>query len=849
MENITSTLRSVAGLPLSYAREDGLLETASILRLLQRIIYMTSNSLLDIYHLNNIVEWIDSAGYVGAPEKILRTQGPSIEIFTSKLFLSALSTGNVTVARALLRSGVSPNSRGRFPPGRNRCSALYYSLRKDHRDMARLLLTFGADPTQSREFKSSMIDCLLEADDPFQEIKNDHTTSFIPLLEILRPVNAAIQAWEHHYRPGAHTRFSVGQAHHSPCLSSGFRGYTNLSIPEKNMEESSERLMRTAIGSSDFELTGILLSQGLSFNDVLSEAIKSENHQTAKAVLSYGVRSGLLVSSPYHDTHIPPAFDPGLIDVMILNAGLPLIRCLVSCYRQYCGLLDRASQFTPWVNSLLRKAVDWRLLGLALSLVDEGADASSVQGLGRYEYLGVTQPYVNRTLAEQANVILEMVELGMDINSCSTKQDTIPVLCYGIEIQDFAIVKWALDRGADASRFPPQSGWSPLHSTMRGYPEIFASETTKALISQGADMHGYELICTDGGSARPTNRYSASKIIHRIGRWLMTGSKKGFCFTGTPFQAASFWGSQRAMKILLKAGADQHAPAAAGSGFTALQAAAFRTRRTALFRNMTRSRDIDDCIQIVEDLIRAGADINAPAATDAGFTALQIAILEKNTKLIEILLDKGADIHCTASKRVGCTALQAAAAKGNVKLVMKLLQANVDVNAAPGSEYGRTALQAACFANKMEIAEALLDRGADVNYPPCRVRGATALQYAAMNGNLDLVVRLLEMGADINGSAAAVDGRTALEAAAENGRLDIMQLLLQENTEPESSVLRAKCDKAASLAQKQGHETIANILREWKASSLSSTAVPEAGRGFVNPQDLLVDTCWTNRFW
>lgn len=405
---------------------------------------------------------------------------------------------------------------------------------------------------------------------------------------------------------------------------------------------------------------------------------------------------------------------------------------------------------------------EWKL---ASYLLQNGTQASGLRGILPPD--GDRDGDLNE---RQVAMILDLVDRGLDVNSYEDEEHgRISTLSFGVSIEHYAMVCFLLEKGARVSCFRPRSRWSPLHLAMQGQSQIFSRETTKALLSLGADVTAHEFIYW-----KMFHKCSESSTIEKFGNWLMARSpdrrpsdyryEDSLCFRGTPVQAACFGGCTRAFRVLEQAGADVHASAADGSGLTALQAAIHdgpKFRDNAANLPGTNAQD-----EIIENLIQVGADINAPAAADAGFTALQMAILQNQKAITKTLLKLGADIHCRSSVKVGCTALQAAAIAGNVDMFFTLLEANADVNSASGSEYGMTALQAACRVDNVEMAEALLDRGADVNAFPCRVRGATALQYAAMNGNLDLVVRLLEAGANINGPAATVDGRTAVEAAA-----------------------------------------------------------------------------------
>ncbi|KAF5006771.1 hypothetical protein FDECE_6859 [Fusarium decemcellulare] len=188
----------------------------------------------------------------------------------------------------------------------------------------------------------------------------------------------------------------------------------------------------------------------------------------------------------------------------------------------------------------------------------------------------------------------------------------------------------------------------------------------------------------------------------------------------------------------------------------------------------------EDTDTLIQALVDAGADVNAPATEGFPMTALQKASeVNNNNAVISLLLDLGADIHAPAFWKGGMTALQIAVKSENVELIKKFISLDVDVNA-----------------------------------PPAREMGATALQFAAMKGNIKIAMLLLEKGACINAPGSEVGGRTALQGAAENGRLDMVYLLLENDDE--GDLIEERCQAAAKYAQDEGHFVLAKLLREWK---------------------------------
>ncbi|RMZ89142.1 hypothetical protein DV736_g3619, partial [Chaetothyriales sp. CBS 134916] len=188
-------------------------------------------------------------------------------------------------------------------------------------------------------------------------------------------------------------------------------------------------------------------------------------------------------------------------------------------------------------------------------------------------------------------------------------------------------------------------------------------------------------------------------------------------------------------------------------------------------------------IEIVDRLIAANAEVNAPAASH-GHTALQAAAGGGHLKIVERLIAANAEVNTPAASH-GHTALQAAAGGGHLKIVERLIAANAEVN-APAASHGHTALQAAAGGGHPKIVEILIAAGAEVNAPAAS-HGHTALQAAAGGGHPKIVEILIAAGAEVNAPAAS-HGHTALQAAAGGGHPKIVEILIAAGAGPESAL-------------------------------------------------------------
>jgi ankyrin repeat protein len=226
---------------------------------------------------------------------------------------------------------------------------------------------------------------------------------------------------------------------------------------------------------------------------------------------------------------------------------------------------------------------------------------------------------------------------------------------------------------------------------------------------------------------------------------------------------------------------------------------------TLLQQNVVNKTEVDgttslhyavrnDDVQLVDRLIRAGADVKA--ANRYGITPLYLACVNGNAAIIEKLLNGGADANAVSTE--GETALMTASRTGNVDAVKVLLAHGADVNATE-SWHGETALMWAVAQKHAAAARELIARGADVNARSTTNRwerqnsaeprekwlplgGLNVLEFAARQGCVDCIPVLLQAGADIN--AVDQDGITPLLSAMINGHYDVANVLIEKGANP-----------------------------------------------------------------
>ncbi|KAI1817170.1 ankyrin repeat-containing domain protein [Poronia punctata] len=220
---------------------------------------------------------------------------------------------------------------------------------------------------------------------------------------------------------------------------------------------------------------------------------------------------------------------------------------------------------------------------------------------------------------------------------------------------------------------------------------------------------------------------------------------------GNALTAAAYDGTLHIVEMLLEAGADVNAP----EGY-ALQAAA-----------------AEGHYDVVEELIKRGANVNALAASDnfeAG-TALQGATEAGQTEIVRLLLDAGADPNHGAGE--DAPPIVAAARRCEEDILKLLLAKKPKLDVFGGPDKSTPLINAAAYM-PISSLELLLDAGADINLPDND--GDTALIVASGRGDEEVVAFLLGHGADI--MHTSFRGENALQSALKEENTDCLRVLI-----------------------------------------------------------------------
>ena len=210
----------------------------------------------------------------------------------------------------------------------------------------------------------------------------------------------------------------------------------------------------------------------------------------------------------------------------------------------------------------------------------------------------------------------------------------------------------------------------------------------------------------------------------------------------------------------------------------------------------------------VELLIAAGAKIDSPNRN--GFTPLHIAASSGvRVEVLQVLLkSKPRPDLDRACGEPAATPLYAAANGGHKSSVALLLAAGASIDWV--DKNGMTPLYVAAYMGRKSVMKELLEHGANINL--VARGGHTPLHAAAHQGHPEIIDMLLDKGANIN--AQNGDGETPLFLAAKNGHFEALKVLLEYGAD--LGLPNKKGETPLSIASRSGHKEVVKILNETK---------------------------------
>jgi len=452
-----------------------------------------------------------------------------------------------------------------------------------------------------------------------------------------------------------------------------------------------------------------------------------------------------------------------------------------------------------------------------------------------------------------------LVKAGVSVNKRNLQGRT--VLHAAVAAGQLPTVTWLVLRGADLNLADDKHS-TPLSTAMRIAQDAHANvyDRSDAAITEKKYKAIIALLISHGATLGFSYGMPRKKVLSnsaKVAELLVQAGQNLEPYTddkATLLHRAAWWGNVKAVRDLIKLGADVNA--ADRLGGTPLHAAV-QSGCTRYFDVIAGPR-----IDVLELLIRNGAAVNR--GNNRAVTPLHGAASYGHVEALKLLLANGAKIDVVDDSRV--TPLHVAAASGSVEAVELLIAGGADPNIRDNegntplllllSSYslvrddartpiknlvltlarqgvlidvqnsqGVTPLQQAAALGSSDLLEVFLARGAPVNRES--KTGWTALHSAVTNGNAECVTMLLERGARVDGLGRLPDmvrlprfswpERTPLHIAVSQGNNTVVKLLIAAGSDVNLADGSGKTP--SYLAVEQDHPSTARLLSDSGADS------------------------------
>ena len=470
----------------------------------------------------------------------------------------------------------------------------------------------------------------------------------------------------------------------------------------------------------------------------------------------------------------------------------PLYYAVISGFRD---LVERLLGIHPedvnssggYYTTPLHAALDKRLVDIALSLLQHGADINALDS-------DDCSPLLEASGGGCRDVVQFLLEHHADINL--TNQNHKTPLWLASEEGELEVAQLLLQSGADIELCDDEGRSAFDIASENGHLEI-----VKLLLGSGAKVDTRD---NDGWTPlKKASRWGYPDVVQPL---LDHSAEVNFQDPEgrTPLHEASEYGHLSIVQQLLDHGADVYIHDNEG--------------QTPFHRTLK-----DDQLEIVRYYLANGTEIEILNGDHK--TPLAVASGDGQVETSRFLIDQGANVH--ASNDSGWAPLHRASRNGHLDIVRLLLDHGADVNSQKTDLW--TPLHLASKNGYLEVAKLLVERGADIAKQTNNQE--TPLYVASASGMIDVTRFLIQHGSNVDSRDSK--GRTPLHAAAQDGHLDTVKLLLESGADIKA---RNSSDKSPlDLALDSGKGEVASLLAERLDITLPETELQSKHLDAVEP--------------
>lgn len=283
------------------------------------------------------------------------------------------------------------------------------------------------------------------------------------------------------------------------------------------------------------------------------------------------------------------------------------------------------------------------------------------------------QSMVNSIENRRPDLLLFLIEAGIDINQRLVENEDRTVLIEAARAGDINIVKTLVEHGADVNAVSRKNHFALMNAACQGWQEIYdylAPLTSSQLRFWAEKELPAGLIYSQRKNDKLLGEFitaAATGDIDTVRAAIEKGvNVNAFGVDGsTALFIAANWGYVSIVRALLEAGANVNLGEEDNKETPLMIAAS----RTALKKNKVYVGELGQ-VEVIKLLIEAGANVNAK--TDEGWTALIAAANAGSVEAVELLLKAGANAkHKTRTRETASSR----ALEGGYQEIIHLLRA------------------------------------------------------------------------------------------------------------------------------------------------------------------------------